>query len=157
MALFAGLMLSSGCSKNPQPKDPDYVKHISDSSKDPSGDIIKNYKGKVILVNFWASWCHPCLQAHEDWKSLKEEERFKDVKFVYVTSPTSPIDTWQELIKDIKGDHYYITKEQQSAIFEKIDAASYPTFLVVGKDGSILYKCAGNRPELITKLEEALK
>ena len=157
MALIAALMLTPACSKEPRQTGPDYIKHISDNSKSPLEDILKNYKGKVTLVNLWATWCHPCLQAHEDWKPLKEDAKYKDVKFVYVASPTSGAETWQEMIKDIKGDHYYITDEQMSSILDKIEAAGYPAFLVIGKDGSILYSCSGNRPEIIPKLEEAMQ
>ena len=155
LALVSILALASSCSEK-TPKDPEYVKHISASSTNPLGDILKNYKGKVTLVNLWASWCGPCKQAHEILEPMKDDA-LKDVQFVYVSSPTSPEETWREMIPDIRGDHYYITSEQMSTILNELDSQAYPTFVIIGKDGSILHKYIGYSNEIPSALKKALE
>ncbi|WP_226995407.1 TlpA disulfide reductase family protein, partial [Candidatus Symbiothrix dinenymphae] len=60
------------------------------------GTILANYKGKVAVVDFWATWCGPCLQANKEIKPLKEELSGKDVVYIYLTGETSPLSLWRK-------------------------------------------------------------
>ena len=49
-------------------------------------DSIKNaYKGKVVLFNFWATWCKPCVEEFPDLMKINSEYKDKDFKLVFVT------------------------------------------------------------------------
>ena len=74
--------------------------------------ILDNYKGKAVLIDMWATWCGPCRAGHKTMAPLKEELKGRNIKFIYITPPSSPPTTWLEMIKDIDGDHYYLTEEQ---------------------------------------------
>ena len=82
--------------------------------------ILDKYKGKAVLIDIWATWCGPCRQGHKYMKPLKQELKGKNIRFVYITSPTSPLKIWQEMLKDIDGDHciptyaIYNTKGEQT-------------------------------------------
>ena len=76
-------------------------------------------------------------------KPMKEEMKGQNVSFVYVTSLSSPLATWQEMIKDIDGDHYYLTKEQYHYILEKYESNGIPTYAIYNPEGEQTYKSIG--------------
>ena len=105
--------------------------------------ILDRYKGKAVLIDIWATWCGPCRAGHEAMKPLKEEMKGKNIQFVYITSPTSPLKTWQKMLKDIDGDHYYLTKEQYSYILNKYESEGIPTYAIYDTKGNLTFKTIG--------------
>ena len=105
--------------------------------------ILDRYKGKVVLIDIWATWCGPCRAGHAAMKPWKQELKGKNIQFVYITSPTSPLATWQEMIKDIDGDHYYLTKEQYNYILEKYESEGIPTYAIYDTEGNQSFKTIG--------------
>ena len=76
-------------------------------------------------------------------KPLKEELKGQNVQFVYLTSPSSPLKTWQEMLKDIDGDHYYLTKEQYNYILNKYESEGIPTYAIYDTKGNLTFKNIG--------------
>jgi thiol-disulfide isomerase/thioredoxin len=105
--------------------------------------ILDRYKGKVVLIDIWATWCGPCRQGHATMKPWKQELKGKNIQFVYITSPSSPLKTWQEMIKDIDGDHYYLTKEQYNYILNKYESEGIPTYAIYNTKGEQTFKNIG--------------
>ena len=105
--------------------------------------ILDKYKGKTVVIDIWATWCGPCRAGHQAMKPIKEEMKGKNIQFVYITSSTSPLNTWQEMIKEIDGDHYYLTKEQYSYILDKYESEGIPTYAIYDKNGNQTFKTIG--------------
>ncbi|UPS44785.1 TlpA family protein disulfide reductase [Prevotella sp. E15-22] len=105
--------------------------------------ILDKYKGKAVLIDIWATWCGPCRAGHQAMKPLKEELKGKNIQFIYITSPTSPLATWQEMIKDIDGDHFYLTKEQYNYILDKYESQGIPTYAIYDTKGNQIFKQIG--------------
>ena len=105
--------------------------------------ILDKYKGKAVLIDIWATWCGPCKAGHQVMKPWKQELKGKNIQFVYITSPTSPLATWQEMIKDIDGDHFYLTKEQYNYILNHYDSDGIPTYAIYDTEGNRTFKTIG--------------
>ncbi|MFW6290065.1 MAG: TlpA family protein disulfide reductase, partial [Mariniphaga sp.] len=94
------------------------VKNVASSnSTETEGDklfssIIRPYRGKVIYVDFWATWCGPCMAGIEKVKPLKDELTGKDIVFLYITNPSSPEAEYRKRIPEIKGEHVRVTADE---------------------------------------------
>ena len=105
--------------------------------------ILDNYKGKAVLIDMWETWCGPCRAGHKTMAPMKEQMKGQNIQFVYIASPSSPPTTWQEMIKDIDGNHYYLTEEQYNYILNKYESPSIPTYAIYNIKGEQTYKSIG--------------
>lgn len=104
--------------------------------------LIEPYKGKIILLDIWGTWCPPCKAALKH--SQEEYERLKDYDLVYLyLANKSPDEGWKNVIKEynVTGEnvvHYNLPREQQSAIEHFININGYPTYKLIDRDGNVL-------------------
>jgi thiol-disulfide isomerase/thioredoxin len=99
--------------------------------------MLSKYKGKVVFVDFWATWCSPCRSGIERIKPLKEEMAGKDIVFLYITGPSSPEGTWNNMIPDIKGEHYRVNADEWNTICGKFNISGIPHYVLVDKEGVV--------------------
>ncbi|MDR2844287.1 MAG: TlpA family protein disulfide reductase [Candidatus Symbiothrix sp.] len=99
--------------------------------------IVSNYQGQVVLVDFWATWCTPCLMAMHEIAPLKEEMKAQHVAFVYITGSTSPRADFEARMKSIAGDHYYLTEEEWTYLLQTLDINGIPTYRIYDTKGKL--------------------
>ena len=106
--------------------------------------IMHKYKGKVVYVDFWATWCGPCRSGIEQLKPLKEELADKNIVFVYITDQSSPQGTWSNMIPDIQGEHYRVSNDEWNYLKEKFNISGIPHYVLVGKNGEVINRDLGH-------------
>ncbi|MGY4384825.1 thiol-disulfide isomerase/thioredoxin/DNA-binding protein Fis [Pedobacter sp. UYP24] len=102
--------------------------------------IVARHPGKVILIDLWATWCGPCLEAMKRFRSTKNEFHDKDVVFVYLSNRSSPRKLWEEKIKGIGNEHYYLDDAQWTYIMTQFDFDAIPSYLLYNKKGVLVNK-----------------
>jgi thiol-disulfide isomerase/thioredoxin len=114
-------------------------------------NIMKKYRGKVVFIDFWATWCGPCRSGIQRIKPLKDELEGRDIAFVYITGPSSPRNTWENMITDIKGDHYYLSGDEWNNVSALFNISGIPHYVMVNKAGEVV------NPRLPYMQNQALK
>lgn len=108
---------------------------ISDNTIDIN---LKELKGKVIFINYWATWCPPCIAEMPSIQSLYNDYKDK-IAFVFITS-----DDKIKITKFYKKNNYNLpTYNLISAIAPEISTQSLPTTFVIDKNGKIVLKDVG--------------
>ena len=128
--------------------------------KDQYGVVhsLENYKGKVIFLNFWATWCPPCKKEMPDVESIYKEygENKKDVVILGVNSEKE--NEVKKFLKD-KGYTFPTVIDENSEVMRKYFIQAFPTSFVIDKEGNVYgYVMGGLTKEQIKQvIEEVLK
>lgn len=111
------------------------------SAEDILAHITAPYRGKVIYLDIWGTWCSPCIEMMQYMPDLKKAYAGKDVVFVYLAKQ-SPGELWKKTILEhkITGPtvaHYRLPDDVQDIFERKYRSTSYPCYLLIGKDGQV--------------------
>ncbi len=103
-------------------------------------------KGKVLYVDFWATWCGPCKTEIEEAQKLKGRFSTDEVVFIYISlDEEKDKDIWKWYIRQnaIEGLHLFTDGAFASEIAKAYNVTGVPTFYLIDKDGKI----ASNTPK----------
>lgn len=102
--------------------------------------------GKVLLVNFWATWCAPCREEIPDLIALHEELKDEDFAVIGITVDTDGIELVQKFADQMQIN-YPILLDATSEVAESFGGVyALPTTFVVDKQGTITHRTMGLFP-----------
>lgn len=101
------------------------------------GDILKQYRGKTVVLEMWASWCGDCVKAMPKLKELQQNH--PEVSYVFVSMDKAD-DKWKAGIEkhQLQGDHYWATEGMKGKFGKAIDLDWIPRYIIVDKTGKIV-------------------
>lgn len=125
--------------------------------KNLSGETVKlsDYRGKKVLLNFWASWCPPCIQEMPYMQEYYEEYSDKsDVEILAVNMTTSEVGGIGNIEKFIEEYEFTfpVLLDKKGTVMDLYKVRSFPTTYIINKEGIITDKF--NAPLDDKKIEE---
>jgi thiol-disulfide isomerase/thioredoxin len=129
----------------------------------PDGARLKlsDLRGKLVVVDVWATWCVPCLRMMPLFKQLEEELHNPNLTFMSVCLGVSvEEDRWRKIIKenDLKGNLIFIDSWTKG-FAKDYHVTGVPRFLIISPDGKVVSFAAPapTHPELKEMIEQELK
>ena len=154
--MLAGLMSSTWSQSNVlhpvkgQPQASDFeLKDIDDKVH-----RLSEYRGKIVIVNFWATWCPPCRFELPSMEKLWHAIRDKGVVMLAIN-----VGEGADTIFTFTSDYpvtFPLLMDRDSSVTQKYPVLGIPTSFIIDQQGRIIYRAVGTREwgdkELIKKI-----
>ncbi len=140
------------------------------ASVDANGDYVLSrfFRGKYILLNFWASWCVPCRKENPELNGLYEMYKGKGLKVIGIADNDKDtlswkkaikednIESWVHLLRSANHEAKMSGAKDNSDLFEKFGVAGLPTLVLINSNGIIISRYFDEK-DRIEKLSVKLK
>ena len=105
-------------------------------------ELIAPWKGKIILIDVWGTWCGPCRMAMKHSQELYERMKPYNMYFLYLANRSDET-SWKNVIKEynVNGEnvgHVNLPAEQQAAVERFLKVNSYPSYFLIDREGHLL-------------------
>ena len=144
--------------QNSRITDKDYHILTCDSTITSLEDAVKPFKGKVVYIDVWATWCGPCLKEFQYLPGLKEKAHNMDVVYLYISiDRPEERKKWEKTIAyhQLKGYHLLVNEKLGKSLYTELgnerQILSIPCFVIIDKTGKIVIRhaAAPSEPEKV--------
>jgi cytochrome c biogenesis protein CcmG/thiol:disulfide interchange protein DsbE len=156
--IFSAMMLSN-CTRPPS----ESVAGIGIGSRAPNFKLfdlsgkevsLNQYKGKVVLLDFWATWCGPCRMTMPLLERLQKE--YSDVMVQMAINLQEPKDVVRDYVQ-AQGIHALVLLDESGSVGEAYGAEAIPRQVVIDKEGVVRYIQTGFSPRMSSQLRAEIQ
>jgi thiol-disulfide isomerase/thioredoxin len=128
---------------------------------DETAHRLTDYRGRVVVINFWAVWCPPCRGEMPSLERLRE--RFKDRPFsILAINEGEDLDRIQPFLWDLEpSPGFTVLLDSDLTVSQAFGVRGLPTSFILDKQGRIVYRAVGGRefdhPEMVAAIEVLLE
>jgi thiol-disulfide isomerase/thioredoxin len=118
-------------------------------------NLKQSFNEKALLIDFWATWCAPCIQEMPFSKKLQNEIKDLPVEFIYLcTSGSSSIDKWKSKISELQipGTHIFVEETIETDLMNLFSVNGFPSYVFINTNGNFIPK-AIERPSMTNKVK----
>jgi thiol-disulfide isomerase/thioredoxin len=113
---------------------------VADVSAESSLDLTQ-YQGKVVVLDFWASWCAPCRQSFPWWNTMRAKYADEGLIIVGVNLDNEP-DSALVFLEEHPAD-FRIYYDSEKELARKFGVQAMPSSYIIGRNGEIYAKHFG--------------
>jgi thiol-disulfide isomerase/thioredoxin len=133
---------------------------------------LSDFKGSIVYIDFWGTWCYPCIQEIPDALILQEQYKNEPITFLYVALEydSTDIASWKEFIsgnnprfakflnnKPFPGVHLVAAKQFRNESISTYKINFAPTHVLIDQNGNIVKARAKRSKEIREDIDELLK
>jgi len=113
--------------------------------EDFSGNEIdlKNYHGKLVLINFWTTWCNPCKREMPSLESLYEDNNFKNLQILAVNMEQPNTSKTKKFFEDLNIKKLKIFFDSNLNFVKEFKLRGVPTTVLINKKGEEFARIVG--------------
>lgn len=115
---------------------------------------LQRLKGKVVYLDFWASWCGPCKQSFPWMNEMQKRYASKGLQVVAVNLDKNPQDA-EQFLSEVGGASFPVVYDPSSSLPKTYGVKNMPTSILIGADGKVILHHNGFRSEDKASLERA--
>ena len=127
------------------PVTPHPAKDFTLKDMDESSHSLSNYRGKVVMLNFWATWCPPCRQEMPSMQALYQ--RYEDQGFAVLA-----VNEWEDADRVFvytgqlsENPTFPILFDHKGEVADQYEVKGLPTTVLLNKKGQVVYRAIGGR------------
>ena len=103
--------------------------------------MIEPYKGKIVYMDVWGTWCQPCINAIKASPAMKEAVKDYDIVYLYFTYGSEEA-AWKGCIAELgltkpNYVHYRLPQNQQEAVVSYLKVEGFPSYFLFDKQGNV--------------------
>ncbi|MEG6507857.1 TlpA disulfide reductase family protein [Methyloligella sp. 2.7D] len=102
-----------------------------------------DFKGKTVLLNIWATWCHPCREEMPALDKLEAELGGDDFQVVAMNIDRGGAGKAKDFLKEVGADHIALYRDPSGKLFSQLRAVGMPTTLLVNAQGKEIGRLVG--------------
>ncbi len=118
---------------------------------------LNDYKGNLILLNFWATWCAPCREEMPSLDSLQVQENFDNLKIFAINIGKEDEKKAIEFFEDLKIENLKLYFDHPITLAKKFKLRGIPTSILINKEGLEFARIIGSTDFNDRKFIEWLK
>ena len=103
-----------------------------------------NYNGKLLLMNFWATWCEPCKEEMPSLDKLAVDQNFKNLEILAINIGQEKINKIEEFYNKTKIEKLDIFYDTDVRLAKKFLLRGVPTTLIINKEGKEIARVVGS-------------
>jgi thiol-disulfide isomerase/thioredoxin len=131
-----------------------FAPDFSFTSRDGQFFSLDELKGKTVLLDFWGSWCGPCVNAVPGLVRLHKE--FAEQPVVFLSIAQDKRADWQWFVEKNKLEWpQYL--DESGTILHQFAITGFPTYIVIDGEGIVRWRTMGSRPITEHAIEIAIK
>ncbi len=103
-----------------------------------------NYKGNLIILNFWATWCAPCKEEMPSLDILLNNSKLDNLKIFPINVGKDSLDKSESFFKDLNIKNLEIYFDSPSTLAKKFSLRGIPTSIIFNKEGEEFARIIGS-------------
>ena len=125
--------------------------------KDLDGNAyrLSDQRGKVVLMDFWSTWCGPCKAAMPSMQKLHDKYKDQGLQLFGISMWERDPEDAPEFVEDVEYSYQFLLNGDE--LGERFDIPSIPTFMLVDKEGKLSMFHIGHSKEVESELDKAIK